>query len=141
MENPDASDGLSEVEASWEKSRTPRTGDSESNADSLDHSRTGRTGFQNSRVYAEKVPVEDHNSVATHKEFSGGVRSVRESEVMTNSPMELQEGVRGVRMPYLMPDGTLVIQFDSPERFHWWKGGQSVAETRAEVQRRQAALE
>lgn len=36
-------------------------------------------------------------------------------------------------MPHLLADGTLVIPFDSPERYHWWKGGQSVAQTRAEV--------
>lgn len=38
------------------------------------------------------------------------------------------------RMPYLTPGGVLGIPFDSPERFHWWKGGQSIAETRAEVE-------
>jgi hypothetical protein len=37
------------------------------------------------------------------------------------------------RMPHLLADGTLVIPFDSPERYHWWKGGQSVAQTRSEV--------
>jgi hypothetical protein len=25
------------------------------------------------------------------------------------------------RLPYLLADGTLVIPFDSPVRFHWWK--------------------
>lgn len=40
------------------------------------------------------------------------------------------------RMPYLTAGGVLGIPFDSPERFHWWKGGQSIAETRAEVELR-----
>jgi hypothetical protein len=25
------------------------------------------------------------------------------------------------RLPFLTADGTLVIPFDSPERYHWWK--------------------
>lgn len=35
--------------------------------------------------------------------------------------------------PYIDTYGNLRIPFDSPERFHWWKGGQSVAETLREV--------
>lgn len=35
--------------------------------------------------------------------------------------------------PRLTPDGTLVIPFDSPERYHWWKGGQSVLATLREL--------
>jgi len=26
----------------------------------------------------------------------------------------------GEHLPYLTPGGTLVIPFDSPERYHWW---------------------
>jgi hypothetical protein len=40
------------------------------------------------------------------------------------------------RLPYLTPGGTLVIPHDSPERYHWWKGGMHVWETKLEVQRR-----
>ncbi len=47
---------------------------------------------------------------------------------------EFANPVPSVPMPYLTPDGTLGIPFDSPERFHWWKGSQSVAKTRAEVE-------
>jgi ERCC4-type nuclease len=32
-------------------------------------------------------------------------------------------------------DGTLTIPFASPERYHWWKREQSLAETRAELSR------
>src|ERR1051325_4029931 len=28
-------------------------------------------------------------------------------------------------LPHLTPSGDLVIPFDSPERYHWWSGGQS----------------
>ena len=37
------------------------------------------------------------------------------------------------RLPFLTAGGTLVIPFDSPERYHWWRGGQPVAKTLAEV--------
>jgi hypothetical protein len=36
-------------------------------------------------------------------------------------------------MPHLLADGTLVIPFGSPERYHWWNGGQSVSQTRKEL--------
>ena len=52
------------------------------------------------------------------KEYAVGVRSVRED----TRPL-----------PHLLPDGTLVIPFDSAERYHWWKGGQSITETRNEL--------
>ena len=39
----------------------------------------------------------------------------------------------GARLPFFTADGTLSIPFDSPERYHWWKGGQSIAETRSEL--------
>ena len=45
----------------------------------------------------------------------------------------------GEKLPYLTAGGTLVIPFDSPERYHWWKPeGErlSVAETLAEVKER-----
>ena len=45
----------------------------------------------------------------------------------------------GEKLPYLTPGGTLVIPFDSPERYHWWKlDGErlSVAETMQEVKER-----
>lgn len=44
--------------------------------------------------------------------------------------------VAGERLPFLTAGGDLSIPFDSPERYHWWKGGQSVAETLKEVKER-----
>jgi len=81
--------------------------------------RTLRTPLLMSRAYArgdEGVMCDDTH---TCKDNEKGVLSVL-------SP-------RSGPMPYFTPGGTLVIPFDSPERFHWWKGGQSVAETLAEV--------
>jgi hypothetical protein len=37
------------------------------------------------------------------------------------------------RLPFLTLGGSLSIPFDSPERYHWWHGGQSVAATLVEV--------
>jgi len=42
----------------------------------------------------------------------------------------------GERLPFLTAGGDLSIPFDSPERYHWWRGGQSVAETLLEVKER-----
>jgi len=44
-----------------------------------------------------------------------------------------------LRVPYLTSGGTLVIPFDSDPKYHWWKGGQSVEQTRAEVRSWMAA--
>jgi len=35
--------------------------------------------------------------------------------------------------PFLTAGGDLSIPFDSDPKYHWWKGGQSVKQTRAEV--------
>lgn len=36
-------------------------------------------------------------------------------------------------MPYIADFGSLVIPFDSPNRFHWWNKGQSVLKTLEEL--------
>ena len=45
--------------------------------------------------------------------------------------------VAGEKLPFLTAEGTLVIPFDSPERYHWWKPPHDqrlrVAETLNEV--------
>lgn len=38
-------------------------------------------------------------------------------------------------LPHITLSGDLMIPFDSPSRYHWWRGGQSVAQTKAEVLR------
>ena len=38
-----------------------------------------------------------------------------------------------VRLPYLTESGDLVIPFNSPERYHWWTGGQSIRRTKEEL--------
>ena len=41
-------------------------------------------------------------------------------------------------MPCIEPDGNLVIPFDSDPKYHWWKGGQSVEETIAELKQKKS---
>jgi len=72
------------------------------------------------RAYAREEDHITHDHAHMCKDNEEGVPSVpvvQESE----------------RMPHLTAGGTLAIPFTSPERYHWWKGGQSIAETFAEV--------
>ena len=88
------------------------------------------TPYQNPRAVVERGGAVDRD-VYTHKEFRGGVPSVPDLA-----------GTKPRRMPYLTPDGTLGIPFESPERFHWWKPGGvrlSLKETIAEVRSLTAA--
>lgn len=155
----DGPDGVNEVETEiiqTTEGRTPRTGESKSSEESFktaDQSRTLRTGkiesssdlFQSadylrtlrtpqySYTLANKHSVPDekeNNTCATHKEFSTGVRSVRQQETAVEP---LNHADKSERLPYFTPGGTLVIPFASPEKFHWWKGGQSIAETRQQL--------
>jgi len=43
--------------------------------------------------------------------------------------------------PHLLADGTLVIPFKSDPKYHWWKGGQSISQTRAEMLAKQSATQ
>jgi hypothetical protein len=75
------------------------------------------TGISMSRAHARE------DNTKTFKELKRGVPSVPED-------LEVLPPIAAVlRLPFLTADGTLVIPFDSPERFHWRKRGQSVAET------------
>lgn len=43
------------------------------------------------------------------------------------------EILRLLTHPYLTDNGELRIPFTADPRYHWWKGGQSIAETLAEL--------
>lgn len=75
------------------------------------------TPFSKSRAYARKEEQVMCDDAHACKDSKNGVPSV---------PSLPKPG----RMPYLTADGTLVIPFDSPKQFHWWKGGQSAEQTR-----------
>ncbi|MEI7732747.1 MAG: hypothetical protein WCO56_24455 [Verrucomicrobiota bacterium] len=114
--------------------RTARTGERELAATApasqewpeLDF-RTTRTGNSKSHAYAREETAYIYNKAET------GVLSVLSGKVAETTP---DTAGKQERMPFLTADGTLSIPFDSPERYHWWKGGQSVEETYAEVVKR-----
>jgi hypothetical protein len=79
------------------------------------------------------------------------LRAYARGEVLFNTPMrpmqpmhkDSESGVPGAprpsteeKLPFTTAGGTLVIPFDSPPRYHWWKGGQSVKVTLAEIRAR-----
>jgi hypothetical protein len=86
------------------------------------------TPILNPRAYRKEAA---HNNIGDamymYKDLESAVPSVPTAG-MPESPSSA-----GERLPFLTAGGTLSIPFDSPERYHWWRGGQSVAETLAEV--------
>jgi hypothetical protein len=72
-------------------------------------------------------------------EFQTCVPNVPVGEIRLESETPVPRVPSEEKLPFLTPGGDLSIPFDSPDRYHWWKGGQSVASTRAEVLARMAA--
>jgi hypothetical protein len=157
---PDGPDGVSEVEPLSESRRTARTGESKSSgscekgAEQLRTRRTGQTE-SNGELFADSRTLrtpqlslcvaqqgsevgKENSTCATLKEFCTGVRSVRQGGSGLEPPTAAESRVR---MPFSTPDGTLSIPFSSPERYHWWKGGQSVSQTAAELRARAEEVE
>ncbi len=124
----DASDGVNEVCSMMKEVRTPRTGSVNSVQSRRRESRTLRTP-QYSSTCREKNGDDD-----VCIEIEGVPVGASEASELVPPAVESEQGVRGVRLPHFTPGGNLVIPFDSSERFHWWKSGQSVAETRGEVE-------
>lgn len=86
-------------------------------------SRTLRTGIFQSRAHTRE------NYTHICKDWEKAVLNVLSSESVPNTPKK-------PKLPFFTADGSLSIPFGSPERYHWWKDGQSVAETLAEVKER-----
>lgn len=115
-------------------SRTPRTAKTESEngvlavpATPVVESRTARTALLKLRAHTRgdstTANIDTGDLLEKLKDSESAVRSVR--TVPT-----------GELLPFLTAGGDLSIPFDSPERYHWWRGGQSVAETMQEVKER-----
>jgi len=124
----DTPDGVGEVPPKPDAARTPRTGELRSSETDQPESRTLRTPLNSYTCGAENSSR--HVSI----ELQGVPVGASEPSEPLVVAAKAETDVRGVRMPHLTSDGTLVIPFESPERFHWWKGGQSVAETQTEVE-------
>jgi hypothetical protein len=106
-------------------SRTPRTGLFESNEQLCTSERTLRTPLDPLVLQQNRSEIENDRS-HIYKGFNEGVRCVRNAKAA---------------LPYLTASGDLVIPFDSPPRYHWWKAGQSVKETLAELSERAKEIE
>jgi hypothetical protein len=87
----------------------------------------------NSYAYGNDDSENKRNICSKLIEFADPVLSVLSDPVQTECETPVLSVLNSERLPYLTSAGDLVIPFDSPERYHWWKGGQSVAQTRAEV--------
>jgi hypothetical protein len=90
---------------------------------------TLRTLSSLSRAYAR----EDHIYVHTCKDLNGVVPRVPVGPDWKRRHRTAPIDENGRPLPYVRLSGTLVIPFDSDERFHYWKGGQSLALTRQEA--------
>lgn len=113
--------------------RTLRTGETESKSgDTIQKSdfRTLRTGNSNPRTYAREEDMHTHDVTHTCKGAVEGVLSVLSGGAAVQPP---EAAGKQDRLPFLTAEGTLSIPFDSPERYHWWRGGQSIVETIAEI--------
>jgi hypothetical protein len=87
-----------------------------------------------SYAYAKDDSESKRNSFSTLIDYEG-VPGVLSSPVETESETPVPSVPSSERLPYFTAAGDLVIPFDSPERYHWWKGGQSIKETRAELKK------
>jgi hypothetical protein len=86
-----------------------------------------------SYAYGKDNSENKRNIYSTLIEFGEPVLSVLSGPVQTESETPVLSVLNSERMPYFTAAGDLVIPFDSPERYHWWKCGQSVSETKAEL--------
>jgi hypothetical protein len=59
----------------------------------------------------------------------GGLEQASQS----SAACDLSSALKGPR-PFIDSSGGLVIPINSPDRYHWWKGGQSIDETLSEIQ-------
>jgi hypothetical protein len=93
---------------------------------------TGRSGNQEELYFGDEGI-----------EFSGcdrgnkgniGMTTVLPVRVTQEEPRKSEpEEANRPKKPYFTSDGTLRIPFDSDPKYHWWKGGQSVKKTIAEL--------
>jgi site-specific DNA-methyltransferase (adenine-specific) len=74
--------------------------------------RTLRTGFSMSRGNSERGVAGVNEHPISGKDSKNGVLSVLGRSKEAPEPQAF---------PFLSPGGTLVIPFNSPERYHWWK--------------------
>jgi hypothetical protein len=72
------------------------------------------------RIEENEIPI---HKLIDNRTSVPSVPSVPEVEVCQQSEVGVPSVPKQetVRLPYLTSSGDLVIPFDSPERYHWWK--------------------
>jgi hypothetical protein len=96
------------------------------------------TGLSELRAYTRE-DLKNSPNIVQHfymelKDSEHGVPSVPTFFPADNS--EASSPLLSARLPYFTHGGTLAIPFDAPDRYHWWRGGQSVAATLQELNER-----
>jgi hypothetical protein len=127
----DAWDAPDEVAESSDDSGTPGTGQSKSAEQLPNHLGTIGTTL-NPSAYREKSSVHRERLLPLYaKDIDQGVPSVPSQDLVSESEPTVPTAPR--RQPHFTEGGVLVIPFDSDPKYHWWRGGQTIAETRAEL--------
>jgi hypothetical protein len=94
-----------------------------------------------SQMQKEECKIQNENGATVRTGRTGVFLVTRDREETDDSVsklIEFEEPVRSVRqeLPHLTASGDLVIPFNSPKRYHWWAGGQSIRQTRQEIMER-----
>ena len=104
---------------------------------------TPKTESENAVPTVPSLPVVDFGTLGTAKVKLRAYARGELPPVLVEMPEKLKDSDSAVpsvppgeRLPFLTAGGDLSIPFDSPERYHWWRGGQSVAQTLLEVKER-----
>lgn len=87
---------------------------------------SGTLLFQLRGCTGEKISKRSPYIIEQLIDWEPAVPSVPSGDGRGNTPKEQC-------LPFFTADGTLVIPFASPQRYHWWSGGQTIAQTRAEL--------
>ena len=83
-------------------------------------------------------PESDRAASEDHKWDNAPGTSELQAERTEPTPVPIQaasEDTPKSHEPFITKGGALTIPFESDPRYHWWNGGQSLAETMAELTR------
>jgi len=123
----DASDGVGELQVLPFESRTARTPFQNSSICTKENINKGTCTIKD--CAAPVRPVRESEKADAGLDSPTGVRAVREMEIgekLPNPQNEVPSVPMQEKLPYFTPGGTLVIPFDSPERYHWANDNRSI---------------
>jgi len=68
------------------------------------------------------------------KTTSKGIIELSRGQVIEISPAQAQKLAAKIRpLPHIDHSGTLIIPFNSPQKYYWWNRGQSIKDTLREL--------